>query len=163
MKLYPLGSGASKFIEIKWDKIEELDVDGKEVQKVGNFASQAFIIRGPDEVIYDAGSFGKFNATRIILDATVTPSKSTTEAKFKVSIWAFKTDVTLPNGASTVTVPRDNVSPSAAQLAVGAVRQISAASGRVWLQLDLSTHLSFSHCLASDSIRASAAEVQRGR
>ena len=114
MKLYPIGEGASKFIEIKWDKIEELDVDGKEVQKVGNFASQAFTLSGPDEVIYDGGSFGKFNATRIILDSTVTPDKSTNEAKFKVSIWAFKTDVTLPNGASSVTVPRDNVSRAAA-------------------------------------------------
>ena len=114
MKLYPIGEGASKFIEIKWDKIEELDADGKEVQLVENFASQAFVIRGPEEVIYDGGSFGKFNATRIILDATITPSKSTNKAKFAVSIWAFKTDVTLPNGVASVTVPRDNVSQSAA-------------------------------------------------
>ena len=112
MKLFPQSEEASKFIQLSWEKIEELDVDGKKVQSVNNFASELFTISGPEEIIYEAG-LQKFNATRIILDATVQPTGAgapSASAHFVVTVLAFKTDVTIPYGNTTVTVLRDNVS-----------------------------------------------------
>jgi hypothetical protein len=111
MKLFPTAESASKFIQLSWDKIEELDAGGRKVQSVNNFASQPFTITGPAEIEYDAGALGKFNATRVTLDATVTPTGAgaATAARFVVSVFAFRTDVTVPYGNTTVIVPRDNV------------------------------------------------------
>jgi hypothetical protein len=119
MKLFPQSEEASKFIQLSWEKIEELDVDGKKVQSVNNFASQPFTISGPEEIVYEAG-LHKHNATRIILDATVTPNGAgATAAHFVVTVLAFKTDVTIPYGNTTVTVLRDNVSSAAASPSAG--------------------------------------------
>lgn len=113
MKLFPQSEEASKFIQLSWDKIVELDMEGEEVQSVKNFASQPdFVISGPEEIIYDAGSRGLYNATRIILDATVQPTGArspSATAKFVVTVLAFKTDVTIPYGNTTVSVLRDNL------------------------------------------------------
>ena len=158
MNLFPQSEEATKHIKLKWDKVEEVDVDGKKVASV-NFASQDFTISGPEEIVYEAG-LHKHNATRIILDATLRPAGTTFAAKFVVTVLAFKTDVTIPYGNTTVTVLRDNVSSPAATLPAGSPqsgsqsqaarsRSLAARSGSRICFLSLFTHFpSFILCVA---------------
>jgi len=105
IKLTPANS--TDFIQIRWNKIEEVTPQGVVVQSVNNFASQVFTWSQPESVVVNG-----YNATSVVLASQLSVglgSQVTSTTIFNISTYIFNMEAMVRNGNQTLSVPENSV------------------------------------------------------